>query len=290
MKWLQLNLIANKDNVETLSDALTSVGAVAITLEKSNAQHIFELTPDHKPMWNEINLQALFPENLTPHKIQEELSTIIDFNNGNWCTIVEEDWINKWQEYAKPMEFANDLWICPSWCNIPKPSAKNITIDPEMAFGTGSHATTSLCLDWIARNVKTDISVIDYGCGSGVLGIAAAKFGANPIYLVDIDPIALEVTQNNAKKNAVDGANFNTYLPADLPKIQVDLVIANILAHPLIDLAPTLAALLKPNAQIILSGILEAQAQLVIDKYASWFRDFETTVQDGWVRITALLS
>lgn len=290
MKWLQLNLLTSKENADSWSDALTEVGAVAITLEKSNDQRVFELTPDHKPLWDQINLQALFTADTDPEQVQHNLAAVVDFNNSTWSTIVEEDWINKWQEYAKPMPFANNLWVCPSWCEIPDPTAKNIIIDPEMAFGTGSHATTSLCLDWLAQNVVADMTVIDYGCGSGVLGIAAAKFGAQPIYLVDIDPIAIDVTNNNAIKNNVAPDIFSTYLPEQLPAIKVDLVIANILAHPLLDLAPTLATLLKPQGQIILSGILAEQIEMVISRYSEWFKAFEVTEQEGWVRITAKIS
>lgn len=290
MKWLQLNLIASKENAEAWSDALTEVGAVAITMEKSSDQRVFELSPDHKPLWDQINLLALFSDDTNPLAIEKELASQIDFKASSWKTIVEEDWVNKWHDYAQPMSFANDLWVCPSWCEIPNPDANNIILDPEMAFGTGSHATTALCLDWIARNVKAGTSVVDYGCGSGILGIAAAKLGAAPIYAVDIDPIALDVSISNASKNNVSTDIFSTYLPEQLPAITVDLVIANILAHPLMELAPTLADLLKPNGRIILSGILAEQADLVINKYAQWFNSFDTNAQDGWVRITARLS
>lgn len=290
MKWLQLQLTAHKDNVEAWSDALTEVGAVAITMEKSSDQRVFELSPDHKPLWDQINLLALFSDDTNPLVITKQLAPEIDLASATWKTIVEEDWINKWHEYAKPMSFANDLWVCPSWCEIPNPAANNIILDPEMAFGTGSHATTALCLDWVSRNVVPGTSVVDYGCGSGILGIAAAKLGAAPIYAVDIDPIALDVSNSNALKNNVSTSIFSTYLPQQLPALKVDLVIANILAHPLMELAKTLSELLKNNGQIILSGILAEQAELVINKYAQWFENFDTTSQDGWVRITANLS
>jgi ribosomal protein L11 methyltransferase len=290
VNWLQLNLKVSKDNADIWSDALTDAGAVAITMEKADDQRIFELSPDHKPMWQHINLLALFHADLNPLEIQEQLSSQIDFTLANWQIIVEDDWINKWHDYAQPMSFANNLWVCPSWCAIPDPTANNIILDPEMAFGTGSHATTALCLDWISRNTVPGSSVIDYGCGSGILGIAAAKLGAAIVYAVDIDPIALDVSNSNAIKNNIDLNMFSTYLPQQLPALKVDLVIANILANPLVELAPTLAALLKKQGQIILSGILQEQAELIISRYAQWFSGFEVTEQDGWVRISAILS
>jgi ribosomal protein L11 methyltransferase len=290
MNWMQLELSAHKDKIDVWSDALTEAGAVAITMEPASSQRVYELDPSHKPMWDDVKLLVLFTADVIPQQIQQQLEPQIDFATADWKIIVEDDWINKWQEYAKPMLFGDKLWICPSWCEIPDPSANNIILDPEMAFGTGSHATTGLCLDWVANNIVPGATVIDYGCGSGILGIAAARMGATRVYGVDIDPIALEVSDKNAANNHVPAALFTTHLPEQLPDIKADIVIANILALPLISLATTLANLLKPQGSIILSGILQEQADMVIAGYSPWFEDFNVTSQDGWVRISAILS
>lgn len=290
MNWMQLELSAHKDKIDVWSDALTEAGAVAITMEPASSQRVYELDPSHKPMWDEVKLLVLFTADIIPQQIQQQLESQIDFANANWKIIVEDDWINKWQDYAKPMQFGNKLWICPSWCEIPDPTANNIILDPEMAFGTGSHATTSLCLDWVANNVVPGTTVIDYGCGSGILGIAAARLGAVRVYGVDIDPIALEVSDKNAAQNHVAATVLSTHLPEQLPDIKADIVIANILALPLLSLTTTLAGLLKPHGSIILSGILQEQADIVIAEYRHWFEDFNVTNQDGWVRISAKLS
>lgn len=289
MNWMQLELPARKDNVDAWSDVLTTAGAVAITMEPASSQRIYELNPNHKPMWDDVRLLVLFAADVVPQQIQQ-LAPDIDFAAANWKIIVADDWTNKWQEYAKPMLFGDNLWVCPSWCEIPDPTANNIILDPEMAFGTGSHATTALCLDWIANNIKSDTTVIDYGCGSGILGIATAKLGAATVYAVDIDPVALEVSDKNAANNHVATAIFSTYLPEQLPPLQADVVIANILAQPLIGLAATLASLLKPQGSVVLSGILQEQTEMVIVGYSPWFSDFNVTDQDGWVRISAKLS
>ncbi len=289
MEWLQLTLSCEQAQADAWSDALTDCGAVAITLEKGDAAAVYEVDPSHKPLWDHIQLVALFTCDTDPGSIKQQLETQINFANAKWQIIAEDDWVNKWHEYAKPMQFVNNLWICPSWCAIPDPNAINIILDPEMAFGTGSHPTTALCLDWVARNVQPGMQVIDYGCGSGILAIAAAKFGAKPIYAVDIDPVALDVTRVNAEKNAVDASVLHVSMPEQLPSTKVDVVLANILAKPLQDLAPTLAALLKPGGHIVLSGILAEQAASVQQHYAPWFGDFSVTQQDEWVRVCGRL-
>jgi len=184
------------------------------------------------------------------------------------------------------MRFGSNLWICPSWCEMPDPTAINIILDPEQAFGTGTHPTTALCLEWIANNINSGDVVVDYGCGSGILAIAAVKMGATKVYGTDIDRLCLEVSNNNAQKNHVSADNFITCLPEQMPAIKADVMIANILAQPLVGLAPTLAALLKPQGKLVLSGILAEQADMVIQGYRPWFEDFEVQQQAEWVRIT----
>lgn len=290
MQTLQFKIPASKDDVDAWGDALLEAGAVAVTLEEDKNQPIYELSPEHSPLWDNMTLLAIFPGDSDPLELTQQLAPAIPvtiLQQGSWQTIAEQDWVNKWQTDLKPMQFGNKLWICPSWCEIPDPNAINIILDPEMAFGTGSHPTTALCLEWISDNINPGDVVIDYGCGSGILGLAAAKFGASKVYGVDIDPTALEVSNSNADKNNISAELLSTYLPEQMPTITADVMIANILANPLIELAPTLAALLKPKGKIILSGLLAKQADSIIARYTAWFSDFVITQQSEWIRITA---
>lgn len=286
MNWLQFSLKTNHDNLDAWSDALTEAGAVAISIENNMHDPIYELNPEHKPMWQEVQLISLFTEDEDPLVIQKILASSIDANSlskGTWAKITEQNWVQKSQENMQPMLFGDNLWVCPSWCEIPNPNAINIMLDPEMAFGTGSHATTALCLEWIAQNVTTGNIVVDYGCGSGILGIAAAKMGATTVYATDIDPLALEVSENNAQKNDV---TLSTYLPEQMPAIKADVVIANILAMPLMGLAPTLVDLLKPGGTLVLSGILAEQTDMIQRHYSQWFKNIQINLKDEWARIT----
>jgi ribosomal protein L11 methyltransferase len=196
--------------------------------------------------------------------------------------IEDKDWVREWMDNFHPMCFGEKLWICPSWHQPPKPDAINILLDPGLAFGTGTHPTTALCLNWLDQADLEDKTVIDYGCGSGILAIAAALLGAKKVIGVDTDPQALEATQANAERNNVQIA---TYLPQDCPNERADVVLANILAGPLQALAPTLASLSRPNADIILSGILEGQADTVSMSYQSLFTMQAPTQKEEWVRL-----
>jgi ribosomal protein L11 methyltransferase len=184
-----------------------------------------------------------------------------------------------------PIQFGDRLWICPSWLEAPEPNAINIMLDPGLAFGTGTHPTTALCLNWLDGVDLTGKTVIDYGCGSGILAIAAALLGATRVIGVDIDPQALEATRENAKRNNV---KVETYLSGDCPSIQADVLLANILAGPLQSLAPQFASLTRPGADIVLSGILHTQAQTVADAYGTWFNMNPAMQKEDWVRIDGL--
>ncbi len=291
--WLQLSLPASNKVVDAWSDALTEAGAVAITLEEDKSQPIYQQANEQVKLWDNMLLIALFNPGTNPLQIIKQVSKAIGpaaLSQLTWKKIVDQDWVLKWQENLKPMLFANKLWICPTWCEVPDPHAINIFLDPEMAFGTGSHQTTALCLEWIAQSLPDNCTMIDYGCGSGILAIAAAKLGASKVYAVDIDPTALEVTRSNAEKNQIDLQSMEICLANQLPQIKADVLVANILAQPLLQLAPLFAQLLKPQGQIVLSGILVEQAAKVQNCYAEFFQDFLCVEQDEWVRISAILS
>jgi ribosomal protein L11 methyltransferase len=184
------------------------------------------------------------------------------------------------------MQFGERVWICPSWCDIPEPGAVNIMLDPGLAFGTGTHPTTSLCLQWLDKADVEGKTVVDFGCGSGILAIAALKLGASKVIAIDIDPQALLATRDNAQRNNV-ADRLDVYLPADQPDCQVDLVLANILAGPLKELSDIISSYCKTNGKLVMSGILEEQAELVIAQYSTLFTFDPIALEGEWVRLSA---
>ena len=185
-----------------------------------------------------------------------------------------------------PKQFGKRLWICPSWQSPPDPEAVNILLDPGLAFGTGSHATTALCLRWLEQANLRDKTVIDYGCGSGILAIAAALLGADKIHAVDNDPQAIAATIDNSLRNDLPLDKITAYLPDALPELQADFLLANILAEPLHELADQFATLLKPEGKIVLSGILEEQTESLLARFERWFSLDKPATEDGWVRLS----
>jgi len=188
----------------------------------------------------------------------------------------------------QPMRFGQRLWIVPSWHAAPQPEAVNLLLDPGLAFGTGTHPTTALCLEWLDGQDLNDCTVIDFGCGSGILAIAALLLGAPQAIGTDIDPQALEASRDNAGRNGIDPARFPVYLPADMPQQPAEVVVANILAGPLVSLAPQITALVKAGGRLALSGILAEQAEEVRVAYADAFDLDPTAIKDGWVRISGV--
>ncbi len=268
---------------------------MAITLLDAAVQPVFEPGRGETPLWDSIILTALFPAELDPAKLIHELRQGYLPNQLpplELKLLEDEDWERAWMDNFKPLCFGEKLWICPSWTKVPDPNAVNIMLDPGLAFGTGTHPTTALCLSWLDQQELDDKELIDYGCGSGILGIAALLLGAKQVIAVDNDPQALIASKSNCGKNKIELSKLPTFLPKEfveqikLAKIQpADILLANILTGPLIELAAYFAALVKPNGEILLSGILEEQADLVIEAYQAWFEFEPITSQDAWVRI-----
>jgi ribosomal protein L11 methyltransferase len=285
MAWIQLIFSSTPDIADLLSDYLSECGANAVTFQDRADQPIYEPEIGSTPLWQSTNVIALFEAGTDTDSILLMLTQLIAPAPLPQCRIEaveDKDWVREWMDNFNPMCFGEQLWICPSWHQPPEPNAINILLDPGLAFGTGTHPTTALCLNWLDQAQVKDKVVIDYGCGSGILAIAAALLGAKKVIGVDIDPQALEATQANAERN---GVQIQTFLPIDCPNITADLVIANILAGPLQSLAPTLVQLSKTHAEIVLSGILDSQAKEVSDVYQTWF-NMQPPVQKGeWVRI-----
>ncbi len=292
MSWIQINILTSPEQTEPLEDLLLSIGSVAVTLQDDADQPVYEPDLGTTPLWTHTKLSALFPAEVDTEALQIQLqSQAKDFGISQLpeykLEIVEDkDWERAWMDNFHPMSFGQRLWICPSWRDPVDMNAVNLMLDPGLAFGTGTHPTTSLCLKWLDGTDVQDKLVIDYGCGSGVLGIAAVLLGASKMIGVDNDPQALIASKDNAQRNHIDDQLIELYLPDQAPSLQADIVIANILAQPLIGLAPRLAELTRPKGQIILSGILEEQAQDVLDRYSEWFSMQPIVSDQGWVRLT----
>jgi ribosomal protein L11 methyltransferase len=286
MSWLRLILDTDHAHTGALSEALEQAGAVAVTLEDAADQPLFEPGPGETPLWNDVRVVGLFAADIDPDTLQDKLTRSLDVQTLNTLRIEpleDRDWSRAWMDRFQPMRFGERVWIVPSWCDAPEPDAINIALDPGMAFGTGTHPTTALCLEWLDAAAVSGKRVLDYGCGSGILAIAAAKLGAAEVWAIDNDPQALLATQDNAERNAV---RVHTGLPADTPQEAFDIVIANILAGPLVELAPVLTARLGQGGQLVLSGLLPEQADAITQAYVPRCVLDQRVERDGWMRLS----
>ncbi len=292
----ELRLLAPEERVEDLSDALEALEALSVSVEDADAQTDAEQAlfgepgmPPPKDGWQRSRVIALFPDEGAAREAATLLSAQ-DFCAG--CEVVgvadvpEQDWVRLTQSQFAPVEITPEFWIVPTWHEPPAQARQTIRLDPGLAFGTGTHPTTRMCLRWIAtRQPAAPARVLDYGCGSGILAIGAAKFGAVAIDAVDIDPAAVEATRLNADANAVQ---LNTGLP-DAAQGRYDVVLANILATPLKVLAPLLCAHVAPGGSLVLAGILERQADELKSAYAPYAALEVSDTEDGWILMTARL-
>ncbi|TWE01383.1 [LSU ribosomal protein L11P]-lysine N-methyltransferase [Pseudomonas sp. AG1028] len=290
MPWLQLRLAITPEQAPTYEDALLEVGAVSVTFMDAEDQPIFEPDLGTTPLWSHTHLLALFEADTDADALVAHLQLLTDgaLPEHQIEHIEDQDWERSWMDGFAPMRFGQRLWIVPSWHEAPQPDAVNLLLDPGLAFGTGTHPTTSLCLQWLDAQPLEGCSVLDFGCGSGILAIAALLLGAPRAVGTDIDPQALEASRDNAQRNGIADERFPVYLPADLPQDPADVVVANILAGPLVSLAPQITSLVKPGGRLALSGILAEQADEVRAAYAADFDLDPTAVQDGWVRISGV--
>lgn len=287
MPWLQITLLVAPAKADHLSDMLSAVGAEAVTFQDAAADPVFEPAPGTTPLWAQTRVIGLFPADIDTNQLLTQLAAKLaprPLPAYQINPLEDKDWDRAWMEHFQPLHLGGNLWICPSWRAPVDPDAINILLDPGLAFGTGSHPTTALCLEWLALHPCAGETVIDYGCGSGILAIAAAKLGAKHISAIDYDPQALQATRNNADKNGIS-QHIVTGLPGELPEQPADLLLANILANPLIELAPLFARLVKPGKHLVLSGILTEQAEQVARCYQTWFHLLPRAERDGWVRM-----
>jgi len=290
MPWLQVRLAITPEQAETYEDALLEVGAVSVTFMDAEDQPIFEPDLGTTPLWSHTHLLALFEADTDETALIAHLQLLCggSLPEHHVERIEDQDWERSWMDNFQPMRFGQRLWIVPSWHAAPEPDAVNLLLDPGLAFGTGTHPTTALCLEWLDGQTLDNCSVLDFGCGSGILAIAALLLGAPQAVGTDIDPQALEASRDNASRNGIDPARFPVYLPADLPQQPADVVVANILAGPLVSLAPQITALVKGGGRLALSGILAEQADEVRAAYAGVFDLDPTATKDGWVRISGV--
>ena len=289
MPFLELSLELGPRDPAPFEDALFELGAISVTLEDAADEPVLEPAPGATPLWPTVRLKALFEgptHGPAVAALDRRLRARLPQGPEPALRIVEDrPWEREWLRDFRPMRFGRRLWICPGGEPAGEADAVRVELDPGLAFGTGTHATTRLCLEWLDGQPLEGATLIDYGCGSGVLGIAAARLGAGRVIALDIDPQALIATRDNALRNSVT----IEVLPAatrPVPGAPADVLVANILAGPLAGLAPHFAALVRPGGRLALSGILEPQVPAVTEANRPWFDIGLTATLDGW----ALLS
>ncbi len=290
MAWLLLKIQANEQNADAISDALMNIGALSASIEDANAetvaeQAIFGEPGDPPPgIWQQNIVTAMFDEDTDVGQIIDALSQETAIPKFQYRTeiIAEQDWVRATQAQFDPIKITDKLWIVPTWHEAPNKDAINIVLDPGLAFGTGSHPTTHLCLEWLTQQ-KAMTSVLDYGCGSGILAIAAKKLGAKHVVGVDIDDQAIIASGYNAQQNQVDIEFFDANA---FTHQTFDIVVANILSSALMVLAPALAKYCNTGGKIALSGILENQKEALIKRYSEWFNMDAPKQDDAWILLT----
>ncbi|HET6433439.1 50S ribosomal protein L11 methyltransferase [Dyella sp.] len=296
MPFLELSLVVRLEQQPSVEDALEELGALSITLRDADAetpdeQAIFEPGVGELPLWSTITLNALFDAGADRRGLSEALGEFLPWlepDQLSFAEVADQDWERAWMDQFHPMPFGRRLWIYP-W-NIEPPADEELVVvrlDPGLAFGSGTHPTTALCLEWLDGLELAGRAVTDFGCGSGILAIAALKLGAAHAVGVDNDPQALTASIDNAQRNDV-AERLTVSLPQDFDSAPADVFVANILAGPLGELAPTFAAAARPGAPFAISGILDGQQDELLARYGEWFEQLRVDARDGWIRISGL--
>ncbi len=288
MAWLNVSFLTDAASAEPMCDALMALGALSASIEDADAG-----TPDEQPQfgepgsvntpgWAHSRVLALFEPDADVAALMADAAEQLGVPTPSWTVdaLAEQNWVQLTQSQFDPIRVSERLWIVPSWHDAPDPNAVNLVLDPGMAFGTGSHPTTRLCLEWLERTVAADNTVLDYGCGSGILAIAAARLGAGRVAGVDIDPQAVEAARSNAERNGVQALFADSAEPV---AGEYDVVVANILSNPLRVLAPAICAHVRPGGRLVLSGILREQADEIIGVYAPYLPLQIADVREDWV-------
>lgn len=296
MNWLQIHITVEQSQVDFTETLLMSLGAVSVTLDDAEDQALLEPLPGETPLWDNVIVTGIFQQhedepidaNALVTFIQTQLTTQTPIRIE---TIENQAWERAWMDHYEPIQVADNLWIVPEWLDAPNPAATNIKLDPGLAFGTGNHASTFLCLEWLASIDLKDKIVIDYGCGSGILGVAALLLGAKYVYATDIDPQAVLATQQNAELNQVADRLW-VGLPEQFEQQYqsgAEILVANILAKPLMALVETFYHLTQPNAQIALAGLIDDQIEDVKQAYAPYFDiNGQQMREENWCRLSGV--
>lgn len=274
----------HRDEVDILTDALYETGALSITLTDQFDDPILEPAPGEAPLWTHVVMHALYAEESDADMALMMMTAAHPNQSYSLATLPEQDWERTCLDQFQPQQFGKRLWVCPSWLTPPVADAVNLILDPGLAFGTGSHATTSLCLTWLDQADLQDKHVIDYGCGSGILALAALKLGASHVHAVDIDEQALLATQNNATSNDIPAEQLTIGQP-DTLRTPVDLILANILLAPLLTLQKRFRELLKDNGKLVVSGLLAEQVPILMDAYKDDFTHCDTIIENDWALV-----
>lgn len=293
MTWQQITCHSTLAHRDTISDTFEAAGAASVTYQDAEDQPVLEPAPGETPMWDDLLITALFPidDDLDPIMLELQL------NKAAWGIqsitlekLEDQEWVRAWMDNFHPMQFGDNLWVYPSWHDKPEGDGAKILLDPGLAFGTGTHPTTALCLEWLGQHQSLKgKTVLDYGCGSGILALAALMLGAEKVVATDIDPQALIATQDNAQRNGIAEGVIHTCYPDEMPQEQFDIVLANILAGPLVQLAPTIAQYLSPEGDLVLSGILAEQADNIRQAYDPLLVSSHIEQQEDWIRLSGVV-
>ncbi len=281
---------SSKVHQESINDLMETHHVLSITIQDAEDNPVLEPLPGETPLWDTLIITALFEEDANLKPLVSQLNTnkkLWDMTKISTEVLEDQVWERAWMKNFHPMQFGDNLWIYPSGYEIPDDNSVKILLDPGLAFGTGTHPTTALCLEWLDQNPPDSLNVIDYGCGSGVLAIAAIKLGAKHIVATDIDPQALTATLDNMQRNSIAREKISRFLPENCPDTPVDLLMANILSGPLVELYPKLNSLIISGGTLVLSGILEDQQDDVVNTYSVAFENIQVKMLDGWIRINA---
>ena len=289
MYWNQFTLSIKRPQVEYLSEVLTGLGCISITYASSLDDVIYEPPVGQTPLWDNVTMNILFPSKISQEKIKTTIFEIFNLRLMDPLIINNKAWEDECKKDFHSMKFGENLWVCPSWeeeTGIPH-NAIQINMDPGLAFGTGAHQTTSLCLEYLDANPPNNLNVIDFGCGTGILSIAAAKLGATSVIAIDNDPQAVLSSKENVTKNNCENIISTIHSIDRQDSNQCDLLIANILANPIVELEPLFSDLVYSNGLLLLSGILKEQVDRVVNCYSVNFSNIEVVNKDEWFRISA---
>ena len=288
MDWLQISFQIEKSQADLISEVLTGLESLSITYSDTLDDAIYEPPVGQTPLWDNITVNALFSTDINQEDIEASIFEICNVNALTSFILKDRVWEDECKKDFHSMKFGENLWVCPSWesqAELPS-DAIIINMDPGLAFGTGSHQTTSLCLEYLDANPPKNIDVIDFGCGTGILAIAAAKLGASRVLAIDNDPQAIISSKDNVINNQCESIIKTIHSEDEIDFVGCDLLIANILTNPLIKLAPTFAVLVNPDGELLLSGILKKQVDRVVGCYSEYFTNLEVSNIDEWYRVT----